>query len=89
MIHCLGWRMGSTSPEPHCVEEGGYVDKANYSVGKEDEENSYWSTCLQNTLNNHCAMLLLMIISLVEHPQPISLLGGEACLYFLISNFTI
>lgn len=47
------------------------------------------STCLQMKLNNHCLMLLLMIIPLVQYPQIISLLGGNVCPYFLISNFTM
>ena len=47
------------------------------------------STCLQMKLNNHCLMLLLMIIPLVQYPQTISLLGGDVCPYFLISNLTM
>lgn len=78
VIHCMGWRIGSISLELHDMKAGSYVDKIGYYVRKKkkEEENAYWlgrpQACIK--LNNHCLMLLLMIISLVQHLQLISLL---------------
>lgn len=78
VIHCMGWGIGSISPELCGMKAGSYVDKIGYYVRKKkkEEENGYWlgrpQACIK--LNNHCLMLLLMIISLVQHLESISLL---------------
>lgn len=38
VIHCMGWGIGSLTPELHSMKAGRYVDKIGYYVRKKKKE---------------------------------------------------